>query len=255
MQQGRNRAVTVIVLVIALLVAGLAIAALSLQKNADALWQTISEKCVPGQQQSGNPAPCENVDMAQGYVTMKDRNGPLQYLLMPVARISGIENPLLLNPRTPNFFFQSWRERHLLADKRGAPVADSAISLAINSQYGRTQNQLHIHISCLRADVRQQLDQLAPSLGEHWQSATLLKHPYLLRTLTVEQLAQQSAFIRLADEVPDTHAGMGKYGLALAALPDGRLVLMAIERNWLKLNRGSAEEIQDHSCKILGKAA
>ncbi|MBP2169143.1 CDP-diacylglycerol pyrophosphatase [Erwinia toletana] len=252
---GRNRAATVIALIIALLVAGLAIAALSFQKNADALWQIVSEKCVPGQQQHGNPAPCENVDMAQGYVTMKDRNGPLQYLLMPVARISGIENPLLLNSRTPNFFFQSWRERHLMADKRGAPVADNAISLAINSQYGRTQNQLHIHISCLRPDVRQQLNQLAPSLSQHWQSATLLNHPYLLRALTVEQLAQQSAFIRLADEVPDAHAAMGKYGLALAALPDGRLVLMAIERNWLKLNRGSAEEVQDHNCKILDKAA
>ncbi|MFS2225247.1 CDP-diacylglycerol diphosphatase [Pantoea sp. B65] len=249
--QGRNRAVTIIALVIALLVVGLVIAALRFHHNADALWKIVSEQCIPGQQKTGNPAPCENVDIAQGYVTLKDRDGPLQYLLMPVAKISGIESPLVLNPRTPNFFFQSWQERHLMAEKRGAPVADSAISLAINSEYGRTQNQLHIHISCLRPDVRQQLNQLAPSLSEHWQPETLLNHPYLLRTLTVEQLAQQSVFIRLADEVPEAHAGMGKYGLSLAALPDGRLVLMAIERNWLKLNRGSGEEVQDHSCKIL----
>nr|MBA2817678.1 CDP-diacylglycerol pyrophosphatase [Candidatus Pantoea persica] len=34
---------------------------------------------------------------------------------------------------------------------------------------------------------------------------------------------------------------MGKYGLAL----------LALERNWLLLNRGSAEELQDHDCVIL----
>jgi CDP-diacylglycerol pyrophosphatase len=30
----------------------------------------------------------------------------LQFLLMPVAKISGIEDPILLYPRTPNFFAQ-----------------------------------------------------------------------------------------------------------------------------------------------------
>ncbi|KOC87982.1 CDP-diacylglycerol diphosphatase [Winslowiella iniecta] len=248
--QGRNRTVTVVTLLIAALVVALVIAAFSFHKNSDALWQIVSQQCVPGQQQ-GNPAPCERVDIAQGYVTFKDRNGPLQYLLMPVARITGVESPLLLDAHTANFFFQSWQERELLAKKRGAPVSDSAISLAINSEYGRTQNQLHIHISCLRSDVRQQLDQLAPSLDEQWQPATVMNHAYLIRTLTREQLAQESVFMRLAGEVPGARGQMGKYGLALAMLPDGRLALMATERNWLKLNRASAEEIQDHSCKIL----
>lgn len=247
---GRNRAAKLIALVMVLLVAGLAIAAFSFHKNADALWQIVSEQCVPGQQQ-GNPTPCDHVDLAQGYVTLKDRVGPLQYLLMPVAKISGIESPQMLDPHTPNFIYQSWQQRRLLTEKRGSPVADSAVSLAINSEYGRTQNQLHVHISCLRPDIRQQLDALAPGLNQQWQAETVLKHAYLMRTLTPEQLAQKSVFIRLAEEVPGARSEMGKYGLSLAMLPDGRLVLMATERNWLKLNRGSAEEIQDHSCKIL----
>lgn len=249
--QGRDRAVTVVMLLIAALVVGLAIAAFSFHKNSDALWQIVSQQCVPGQQQKGIPAPCEHVDISQGYVTFKDRNGPLQYLLMPIARITGIESPLMLNHQTANFFYYSWQQRDVMAKKRGAPVPDSAISLAINSEYGRTQNQLHIHISCLRPDVRQQLDRLAPALDEQWQSEKILNHVYLIRTLTREQLAQQSVFIRLAGEVSGAAGQMGKYGLALAMLPDGRLALMAIERNWLKLNRASAEEIQDHSCKIL----
>jgi CDP-diacylglycerol pyrophosphatase len=38
-----------------------------------------------------------------GYVVFKDRNGPLQYLLMPTYRINGTESPLLTEPHTPKF--------------------------------------------------------------------------------------------------------------------------------------------------------
>ncbi|WP_170983157.1 CDP-diacylglycerol diphosphatase, partial [Escherichia coli] len=37
-------------------------------------------------------------------------------------------------------------------------VPDRAVSLAINSRTGRTQNHSHIHISCIRHDVREHLD-------------------------------------------------------------------------------------------------
>lgn len=162
-----------------------------------------------------------------------------------------MESPILLDPATPNLFAAAWQQRELLSRQHGAPVDDRAVSLAINAQYGRTQNQLHIHISCLRPDVRRQLDALTPTLSEQWQPATLLQHRYLIRTLSTAQLAQQSVFIRLALEVPHARSEMGKYGLALAQLPDGRLALLALERNWLKLNRGSAEELQDHRCEIV----
>jgi len=249
--QGSHRTLKLLTALLVLLIVGLIGGALHLQKNSDALWQIISEKCVPNMAASGKPAPCQQVNTAQGYVTLKDLNGPLQYLLMPIEKITGMESPIILNPATPNLFADAWQQRVLLAQKRGAPIADSALSLAINAQYGRTQNQLHIHISCLRPDVRQQLDTLAPRLNAQWQNETLLKHRYWVRTLSTAELAQQSAFIRLADEVPNARREMGKYGMALAQLPDGRLALLALERNWLTLNRGSAEELQDHQCRIL----
>jgi CDP-diacylglycerol pyrophosphatase len=89
------------------------------------------------------------VNLKGGYVLFKDRNGPLQYLLMPTYRINGTESPLLLDPHTPNFFWQAWQS-HIMSEQRGSDVPDSAISLTINSRSGRTQNHFHIHISCLR---------------------------------------------------------------------------------------------------------
>ncbi len=249
--QGSRRTLKLLTVLLLVLIVGLIVSAFHFQKNSNALWQIISEKCVPNLAKSGNPSPCQQVNTAQGYVTLKDLNGPLQYLLMPIEKITGMESPIILEPTTPNLFAAAWLQRSLLAKKHGAPIADSALSLAINAQYGRTQNQLHIHISCLRPDVRQRLDALSPKLNEQWQPATLRKHRYLIRTLSTAELAQQSVFIRLATEVPNARSEMGKYGMALTALPDGRLALLALERNWLMLNSGSAEELQDHQCQIL----
>ncbi|GLR08839.1 CDP-diacylglycerol diphosphatase [Mixta theicola] len=245
------RILKIVTVVIAFLLIALAFAAWHFHHNGNALWQIISQQCVPGQQQNNDPSPCQRVNIAEGYVTLKDRNGPLQYLLMPVARISGIESPALRDPATANFFALAWQQRYLLTMRHGAVVPDSAISLAINSEYGRTQNQLHIHLSCLSPAVRQQLDRLTPQLNSHWQPKTLHQHRWLIRTLTSAELTQQSSFIRLMQEVPQAQQEMGKYGLALATLSDGRLALMAIERDWLRMNRASAEELQDHRCTIL----
>jgi len=249
--QANRRAFIIIAFLLVLVVAGMGIASLHVKGNADALWQIVSEKCVPNQQNNGQPAPCLRVDLQQRYTLLKDRNGPLQYLLIPVDKITGIESPRLLSTATPNFFSFAWHDRGVVAQKFGSPIKDTVLSLAINSEYGRTQNQLHIHISCLRPDVRQQLDGLAPTLNAQWKDVTFLNHHYIVRVLSQAELDQQSVFIRLASEVPDAKNAMGKYGMALTGLSDGRLVLMAVERNWLLLNKGSAEEVQDHDCALL----
>lgn len=122
--------------------------------NADALWKIVSQQCVPNMATEHNPQPCIEVDTQDGFVVYKDIHGPLQYLLMPTAKVSGIESPQLLTTSSPNYFFDAWQARHYMAAKYGAPIDDSNISLAINSKYGRSQDQLHIHISCLKPQVK-----------------------------------------------------------------------------------------------------
>ncbi len=192
------------------------------------------------------------VNLKGGYVLFKDRNGPLQYLLMPTYRINGTESPLLLDPLTPNFFWQAWQGREIMSQRHGAPVPDNAVSLAINSRSGRTQNHFHIHISCLRPDVRAQLDKDAAAISSRWLPLPggLQGHEYLARRVTEAELAQRSPFLMLAEEVPEAREHMGRFALAMAQQSDGSLVLLATERNLLTLNRASAEEIQDHRCAI-----
>lgn len=248
---GRRRLVITLVALGVLVTVGSIAIALNFNKNSDALWRIVSQQCVPGQEQKSRPAPCRLVNMQDGYVVLKDRNGALQFLLIPVAKITGVESQKLLNPATSNFLAEAWRARHFMEEKRGAIIDDRVFSLAINSPLGRTQNQLHIHISCLRADIRQQLDALSPRLNARWQSLKLGSHDYQVRTITRDEFKRTSPFIRIANELPGAREDMGSYGIAIAVLADGRRVLMVVKRNLLLLNRASAEELQDHSCALL----
>lgn len=221
--------------------------------NPDALRQIVTTQCVPGEQQHRTPSPCAAVDLKGRYVVLKDRNGPLQYLLMPTYRINGTESPLLLDARTPNFFWQAWHARRFMSERRSAPVPDEAVSLAINARSGRTQDHFHIHISCLRPDVRARLNDHLATVGTRWQPfpGGLRGHEYLARRVTENELVKRSPFLMLAEEVPEARDRMGRFALAMAKQPDGSFILLATERNLLALNLAHAEEIQDHQCDIL----
>lgn len=69
--------------------------------------------------------------------------------------------------------------------------------------------------------------------------------------MTESELAQKSPFLMLADEVPGARAQMGRFSLAVVRQSDGSFVLLATARSLLRLNLASAEEIQDHTCRIL----
>jgi len=221
--------------------------------NPNALRNIVLNQCVPNQLQHQNPAPCADVKPDAGYVVFKDRNGALQYLLMPTYRINGTESPLLVEPYTPNFFWLAWQARTFMSQKYGHEIPDSAVSLAINSRSGRTQNHFHIHISCLRPDVRSQLDKNLAKIGTRWLPLPggLRGHEYLARRVTESELVQRSPFVMLAEEVPDARDHMGRYALAMVRQSDDSFVLLATQRNLMTLNRASAEEIQDHQCDIL----
>jgi len=145
--ENRERVVKKIILLI-LIVIALAAGGWYWMKagNPNALRHIVLDQCLPNQLQHRNPAPCAQVKPDAGYVVFKDRNGPLQYLLMPTYRINGTESPLLTEAHTPNFFWLAWQSRSFMTLKRGSEVPDSAISLTINSPTGRTQNHFHIDL-------------------------------------------------------------------------------------------------------------
>ena len=220
------------------------------------LWKIVNGRCVVDQKRFGHPAPCARVDLAAGYAILKDMAGQTQYLLIPTARITGIESPALLQPGTPNYFAEAWGESGLVGVRLGHALPRQDLSLAINSVHGRTQQQLHIHIDCLSIPVEAALARHAGALTGSWAPfpEPLDGHRYQAMRITGASLGAADPFRLLADHLPGAASNMGAYTLVLAGvqLPGGQpgFILLADEADLARANFGSGEELQDHDCAI-----
>ncbi len=233
----------------------------SSSSRSDALWNIIHTQCLPNQERNKNPAPCEEVSFLKGtphgYVILKDRNGPLQHLLMPTEKIKGIESVEILATDAPHYFYQAWLARSYLSKKYQSLIEDEDISLAVNSSYGRSQHQLHIHISCVRPDVKKKIHENSTYITARWSLLPngLLGHAYFARRLSSEQFRTMNSFAMLAQDLPGAAKNMGSFGMALLAVRAGidseEFILLADQADLTKGDRASVEEIQDHRCPQL----
>jgi len=224
-------------------------------ENPDALWQIVHDRCVPDQQANGAPAPCVLVDLAGGYVVLKDRDGATQFLLIPTAKVTGIEDPAILVPSAPNYFAAAWQSHDMVSQRAQQVLPRDDIGLAISSVYGRSQNQLHIHIDCLRPDVAAAVRAHAAAVSTAWAPfpVKLLDHPYLARRVASGDLSDANPFTLLADGVPGARGDMGHWTIVAApATVDGApgFVLLADHLDEAIMDRASGEELQDHACAI-----
>ncbi|MGP2836351.1 CDP-diacylglycerol diphosphatase [Serratia nevei] len=222
--------------------------------NSNALWQIVSQQCVPNQQKNHGPAPCLKVDLAEGYVLFKDSKGSYHDLVMPTEKVSGIESSILQTAQARPYFALAWNNREHISTEIGKPLKDAWVSLAVNSKYGRSQNQLHIHVACLRQDVYYALGEQAQKIDQQWRplSVKLVGHQYLARKLVGTDLTKEDPFQLLRHYVVDQGDNISNYGLALTVSPQGEMLLLANRLKLTDLNLGSAGEIQDYQCGLAG---
>ena len=217
--------------------------------DSDVLWYIVSEQCVPDQQQFHSPKPCALVDLAAGYVVLKDRDGDTQFLLMPTARITGIESPAILSPDAPNYWDAAWQARHFVDERAHRDLPRDAISLAINSAE-RAHAEPVAHPHRLRAPrraggvARRTRTRLVPA-GRRFRQGSPATTTW--RCASTSRTSRDSnPFILLADGIPGARADMARYTLVLVGVAEG-FVLLAGHADGIA-NRGSGEELQDHAC-------
>jgi CDP-diacylglycerol pyrophosphatase len=243
------------------LVAGLLLApSASHAADPSALWKIVSGQCVPHQESVHDPAPCARVELSQGvdkgFAVLKDINGAYQFLLIPTARITGMEDPAILAPDAPNYWGAAWQARYFVEGRLHAELPRDAVALAINSSVGRTQDQLHIHIDCVRQDVHDILAANMDQITDSWAPfpEPLAGHHYKAIRIAGETLGKINPFRELADSgVADL--GMHTLVLVGAILPNGEggFVLLDDQVNLLAGDRASGEQLQDHACSVAGK--
>jgi len=227
--------------------------------DPDVLWKLVSEKCVPAQRAGTNPpAPCAAVDLsggvAHGSAVLKDKAGATQFLLIATAKITGIEDPAILAPDAANYFARAWTERGRVEDILGRSLPREAVSLAINSAPARSQNQLHIHIDCLNADVRALLKQNNGKIGLAWKDfpVPLAGQHYRAMRLAGDDLARINPFKLLAANIPGGTANMGNHTMVVTGtmMPTRKpgFILLDGQADPRSNNPGRGEDLQDHTC-------
>jgi CDP-diacylglycerol pyrophosphatase len=225
--------------------------------DPDALAKIVDRNCVPYQKANGKPDPCAAVDLNGHYAILKDLVGASQFLLVATTPEPGIEGTDLEDQSAPNYFEDAWKARHFMDDRLGRAVPRDVVGLAINSVAGRTQNRLHIHIDCARADVLLELKANAGSIGTKWTKILggLVGHPYRFLRIETADLSGVNPFTLLAADLPQGDERMGEQTLVAiaSAMPDGNdgFYLLTDHVGATQGDIGSGEELLDHSCGVL----
>ncbi|MGO9008293.1 MAG: CDP-diacylglycerol diphosphatase [Beijerinckiaceae bacterium] len=227
--------------------------------DRNALWTIVHDQCVPDQESHQDPAPCEAVSLdggaPQGYAILKDRVGATQFLLIPTRRISGMESPEALAPDIPNYWQAAWQARRFVEARAKRALAWDMIGLAVNSALGRSQDQLHIHIDCLRPDVRAVLAEHMSEIGWTWAelSFDLRGRRYFALRLEAAALATQDPFKLVASGLAAS-GDMARETLVVvgAKLAEDEMgfVLLADHADPEKGDFGHGEDLLDHACDL-----
>jgi CDP-diacylglycerol pyrophosphatase len=242
--------------VLAIVLAGSSAAA-ARRADSNALWLVVGGICVLNETVLHNPAPCAAVDLsdgeANGWAVLKDLVGKTQYLLIPTRRLSGIDDPLVVTGILPNYWRAAWAARGFVAERAKKELPREAIGMAINAANARTQDQLHIHVDCVRPDVRDALSRLGPKITRRWADlpVRLAGDAYRARRLDGPE-PEPDPFMLLAEDARASGAPMREATLAVigAKWGDGREGFILLADRSATPGRAHSEDLLDHSCAL-----
>src|SRR5262249_52583892 len=162
-------------------------------KKGEELWNDVRRSCV------GESAPKPGdycIHTLPTSVVVRDIFKQNRLLLVPSVAVSGIDDPAVPASSSPHHWHPAWSSRSLLPAKLGGgrPALDD-VAVAINSACDRSQGQLHIHIGCLRKDVREMLTRLDDKIDGRWlelprsdQEQASLMGQYRARRFAADQI-------------------------------------------------------------------
>jgi CDP-diacylglycerol pyrophosphatase len=192
--------------------------------NRDALRRIVQDQCAVHWQQAHIATPCARIYLPgaplerEGFAILPDRRGGAHFLLIPTESIAGMESAELLEPGAPNYFAAAWAARDLLSPVVGHSIRRGAIGMALNPRHARSQDQLHIHIECVRADIARALLTAAPRITDTWSPIGIGGWSYQAMRAMGEELGAANPFTLLAAKLPGAKAAMGDYTLVVAGM-------------------------------------
>lgn len=222
--------------------------------DRDFLWKTVHDRCEMGYQRTGMYAPCTLIDEESGTALYKANFDPYQFLLLPLARVTGLEDPVLWEEANRNYLYNAWAARFLVTSRLDNSLPESDVILTINSKNARTQDQLHIHISCASqatSTVLKNVDASEYSEYVEWKQlpTDVRGHAYQALAVSGNTLRSENLFQDVHTKVTADDKKMENTSVALANVAPDRFLLLVDEGT--ENQPAAAEILQDHNCSIV----
>ena len=219
----------------------------------DMLWHEV-QKCSRNQQELHKPDPCVYVDVDNKYV-VANGSKPVDYLLLPTDKISGIEASQISRVNSRNYWQYAWNkaiDKDYISSKVPQVKSPEQIGLAINSPQARHQDQLHIHFSCIKKTVSDELAKAEKNnaITDRFQSqnyVNLESKNYSVRLINNDSLSDSNNPFFLVKEFVGEKK-MGKESIAVVGRKQGGFYILKAESDAQNGYKAVAEKLLDEDC-------
>lgn len=221
--------------------------------SRDVLWAAL-KTCVLAKRLANRTFPCLSVDLGDadrpGSAVLRAPGEPTHSVVMPTDTVAGLEAPVLRGPRGAAYWRAALAARPLVSDVLKGKLSPAEVGLAVNSAWGRSQDQLHIHLDCLKPSVLKAVRAHGRQVRHTWSRFPVPlagDRYYALRVLEAEA-AQFNPFAAL-HTLPGARPDLHRTSFAALATPPGDpepgYILLAY-----RAPSASAEDVMDHSCRL-----
>lgn len=221
--------------------------------SRDVLWAAL-KTCVLAKRVANRTFPCLSVDLGDkdrpGSAVLRAPGEPTHIVIMPTDTVAGLEAPVLRGSAGAAYWRAALAARPFVTDALKGRLTPEEVGLAVNSARGRSQDQLHIHLDCLKPSVLAALKAHGRQVRRTW---TRFPVPlagdrfFALRVpeAEAERFNPFAALHGLPGGRPDLH----RTSFAVVATPPGDP-----ERGYILLAyrapSASAEDVMDHGCAV-----
>ena len=222
------------------------------------LWRVV-QACLANHYVTGAAFPCLQVETANGtstgYAVLRAPLEDTHVILTPTVRTIGIEAAQLRATDAVNYFQDAWSARHFVTDELARQPARDDLAMAVNSRPGRSQDQLHIHVDCIRPVVKQSLRRQMASIHlRDWTQISVSPHAprYWALALANDDLADVNIFSLVANGLKVSPDRMDDMTIVVAGVEGGRdgagFIVLARQRSSRSLDEAHGEALLNHSC-------
>jgi CDP-diacylglycerol pyrophosphatase len=239
------------VLLAALLVAIAMPASAAPDPSRDVLWAAL-KTCVLAKRVADRTFPCLSVDLGDkdrpGSAVLRAPGEPTHIVVMPTDTVAGLEAPVLRGPRGAAYWRAALAARPFVSDVLKGRLPLGEVGLAVNSARGRSQDQLHIHLDCVKPGVLAALKAHGRQIRRTWTRfpVPLAGDRYLALRVQDAEAAQFNPFAALHG-LPGARPDLHRTSFAVLATPPGDpepgFLLLAY-----RAPSASAEDVLDHGC-------